>query len=78
MKGSNMTPDEVTEKKKRLIPSEVIEAFNDTIATHWDGSQSRFELSKVKTLVANKRNDTKSEGWWYDIEDIYIENLVGK
>lgn len=47
-------PDDVTQKKTSTIPDVVFDAFNETIAKHWDGRVARFEQREVVALITAK------------------------
>ena len=49
-----ITPKEVTEKKKELIPGEVIEAFNEMIAQNYSMGVASFTQDEVLKLAAGK------------------------
>lgn len=82
-----ITPKEVTEKKKELIPSEVIEAFNEMIAQNYSVGVASFTQDEVLKLAVSKLQISrivdgeqpppapiKSEIFnkhWFDIEEIY-------
>ncbi len=66
-------------RKAALMPEAVFEAFNDLIASGWDGYQSRVLQNEVADLITKKRQlegiaavreDVFSNNW-LDIEPIY-------
>jgi len=42
-----ITPEEIVEVKKTTIPDSIIEAANQLIIDHWDGSSSTFKLKEL-------------------------------
>ena len=73
-----ITPDEVVAKKAELIPSGVIEAFNELIAKHFDGSSATIKQEEVVALIREKMNCTRNKVFdekWLDIEPLF--NDVG-
>lgn len=70
-------PDEVASHKATLMPPGVIEAFNELIARHWDGSQSKFTQNEaVLKIMGNMgiEDDQRNliyQNKWLDVETIY-------
>lgn len=71
---SPIKPDEVVSKKAVSLPKEVIEAFNELIAKHWNGTTSTFKMEEVELLICNKldcRSEYLYRNHFMDVEDIY-------
>jgi hypothetical protein len=70
-----LKPSQVEKKKHEILPDGVIEAFNELIAKHWNGSYSEFTQSEVVALVLVKtgteREQTLYDNKWLDVEDVY-------
>lgn len=72
-----ISPSEVAEIKKDLLPDFVIETWNNTIAKFWNGSYAMIFQNKIITELLEKspilitRNEIFDEHW-LDVEDIYI------
>ena len=77
-----ITPDEVVSAKRDSLPQEVLEAFNEMIASSWNGSYSHFKTKEVVAVILEKMNygkitqpiiksDELFENHWLDVEDIY-------
>jgi len=69
-----ITLDEVTKHKEKVIPSEVIESFNELIAANWSGSYSQFKQKDILRLISKKlklRHSTIFDRGYLDIEPIY-------
>jgi len=67
-------PSEVVEKKKEFLPDEVIETFNELIASCWDGDCSKFEQEQAVMLIVEKMQISREMIFdlkYLDIEDIY-------
>lgn len=86
-----ITPAEVVDKKKDILPSFVIEAFNEIIAKNYSGNSSKFKQDDVIEAILNKmpfdegcinQRTVNRQGifdnHWLDVEDIYIGRLDGK
>ncbi len=61
---------------KKVIPDEVIEAFNEVIARHWDGKDSSFRQDEVVKLICKKMGvkpkKVFDEGW-LSVEGVFHE-----
>ena len=75
-----ISPDEVINKKKKLLPDGVIEAFNELIAKNWDGNQSVIDQDDVVNLICEKVGDGMGnsaprrlvfDNNWLNVEEIY-------
>ena len=66
-----LKPSQVEKKKHETLPDAVIEAFNEMIASQWDGRRSSFKLKQVRALIQSKLGDKKLEDSWLDVEPIY-------
>lgn len=72
-----MNPSEVVLAKTNSIPGEVFEAFNELIAAHWDGMESRVTQSEALKLVvkkfksANVTSTVMFDNGWLDVEESY-------
>lgn len=76
-----ISPDEVVAVKRTLIPSVVIESFNELIARKWNGYSSSFTQNEVINLILEKWPSSPEETQitrstifkehWLDVEDIY-------
>ena len=76
-------PEDVAGAKLKVLPDEVIEAFNELIARKWNGSKSTLKQDEVIELILEKfrisptiRQEEVTRGTvfkecWLDIEDIY-------
>ena len=70
-----ITPNELTEMQRKLMPEEVIKAWNEMIAEAYDGTSADILLGDARTRIRNvcgvyqipyKEN-------YLNIEDIYRE-----
>jgi hypothetical protein len=70
-----ISPDQVCAAKEKLLPPEVIEAFNELIAKRWNGSASTFSQNSVINLISTKLDLENREIIFkehlLDVEDIY-------
>ena len=78
-----ISPKDVLGLKEKVIPFEVIEAFNEMIASKFDGRQSRFVQKDVVKLILKKFDEygNKDAGRvgnkrvfdndWLDVEPLY-------
>ena len=69
-----LKPSEVVEKKLEKLPDEVIDAFNEMIALHWNGSYSKFKQEDVVNLILKKMDMERGDifdSHYLDVEDIY-------
>ena len=71
-----ISPKDIVSEKAKTLPDEVMQSFNELIASNWDGSQSLIYQEDVIHLIATKMNlntvkplDTN----WLNIEPIYQE-----
>ena len=73
------TPSEVRAQKINFIPPEIIEAVNELIAKHWNGSSATISISEVRDAAFTKmrincspnlEKNYASEGW-LDFEPIF-------
>jgi len=73
MKVKPITPAEVTDKKLKVIPDGVIEAFNELIAENWDGHFSAFTQKAVTQRIKEKMKHQSFDIKWLDVEPIFEE-----
>ncbi len=77
-KGKPITPDEVVPWKERIVfPPEVLDAINDVIAKHWNGSQSYFTQDEVVAAIMTATGLERQEVYdrhYVDFEPIYRES----
>ena len=74
-----ISPRDVVDLKKKAIPFEVIEAFNEMIARKFDGCQSRFIQKDIVRLILEKfdeygnKHESKDvyDNNWLDVEPLY-------
>lgn len=77
-----ITPEEINEKKLEMLPDEVIESFNEMIATNWNGTSSRFKQKDAVALILGKMNAERAvdgkvdsqflfDNHYLDVEDLY-------
>ena len=75
MKGQPIKPSEVTRAKQRKIPAEVIEVFNELIASNWNGLSSIFGQREVVAAILAKMPNTERATvyarHWLDVEPLY-------
>lgn len=68
-------PKDVLGLKEKVIPFEVIEAFNEMIASKFDGRQSKFTQIDVVKLILKKfdehGNKRAFNNDWLDVEPLY-------
>jgi hypothetical protein len=68
-----ITPDEVVEVKRTVIPEDVIEAVNKLIAQHWDGHRSRFTVDQA--VMAIKARTGFSRTALFDLHYLNFEEI---
>ncbi len=70
-----LSPNEVTEAKKAIMPDFVIEAFNHLIAKNFTGRSSKILQKDVIAHMLSIRDsisrDEIYQNHWLDVEDIY-------
>src|SRR6267154_2719427 len=74
-----ISPKVVESARKIILPEEVFEAFNETIAKHWNGHSAEFKQDEVVDLLLTKFRLNKKDivrqvvfdNHWLDIELIY-------
>lgn len=75
-----ITPEQVISAHAETIPADIIEATNEMIARHWNGSYSSFTQDDLMNLILSKRGMESNnmeerrkiyENHHLDIEDIY-------
>lgn len=70
-----ITPSQVVQLKRESIPSEVIEAFNEMIATSWNGYEAHFTQRDVISMIQNKglrlSGQELCEKGFLDVEDLF-------
>jgi hypothetical protein len=69
-----ITPDEAMKFKKKALPEEVIQSFNELIAVNFDGKESCFIQSAIVRRIREKIQLDGREVFpieWLDVEDIY-------
>ena len=77
-------PEHVITEKKKTLPHEVIECFNNLIAERWNGYSAKFKQKEVVASILEKMNYGKVtqkkieenelyKKHWLDVEDIYRE-----
>lgn len=69
-----ITPDEVQWVKKNSIPNEVIQIFNDLIATNWDGRRAVVLQKLAVAAIKQHLNCTSEEifkNHWLDVEETF-------
>ena len=62
---------------KPTKPDEVIEAFNELIQKHWDGTRSQFTQDEVIKMIGIKIRKTPKfifDHHYMDIEDLYRQS----
>lgn len=67
-------PQHMTKAKLESLPDAVMEAFNELIAKHWNGRNSRFKQEEVVELIVQKKGCSRSdifENGWLDVEHIF-------
>ena len=67
---------DVVAKKKAQLPPEVLDAFNELIAEHFDGTSSSFEQKEVVSRIRKKfggkyTSQQLFDRNWLDVEPIY-------
>lgn len=69
-----ITPGEVSKKKAADMPDQVIEAFNELIAKHWDGKASSFKQTEIVDLIVSRmevRRGAVFDNGWLNVEELY-------
>ena len=73
-----ISPDEVTAVKMKIIPDQVIDLWNKTIAQNYSNGASRIlQKDIISTLTVTQINGTYADRasifklGWLEIEDIY-------
>ncbi len=70
-----LKPEEVVDAKKDSLPDEVMKAFNELIAEHWDGYVSKFKQKEAIERIIKKLPDlTRQDVFdrnYLDIEDVF-------
>lgn len=66
-------PSEVVAKKKKDIPNEVFEAFNELITQNFDGHSATIKQDEVVALIVKKglKRNAIFNNHWLDVEDVY-------
>jgi len=67
-------PSEVVEVKKKMLPYEVIECFNELIAEKWNGQSATIKQTEAANRIAEQMGvDTQHlyDRGYMDIEDIF-------
>ena len=69
-----ISPEEVAEKKKRILPNEVLEAFNELIALNFSGSSACILQKDIVKLLVKKGLSQKTiyENHFLDVEEVYM------
>ncbi len=49
-----LKPEDVVDAKKDSLPDEVMKAFNELIAEHWDGVSSQFKQKEAIEKIMKK------------------------
>ena len=69
-----ITPDQVSKRKIDVIPSQVIDIFNDLIALRWNGTSATVYQQEVQEKIASalgvEGHEVYAKGW-LDIEPIF-------
>ena len=74
-----ITPDNVVKEKEKILPEEVIVAFNRLIAEKWNGRYSSFKQDEVIEEIIKEMGSLKITSkeifkkHYLDVEDIYKE-----
>ena len=77
-----ITPDEIVDRKREVIPDFVFEAFNYCIVEEWDGRSATVGQDEVidyimslieKEGIKDVERQDLFDKHWLDIEDIYRE-----
>lgn len=66
-------PSDVAKTKESVFPNEVLEAFNEIIATNYHRNSSCFRQDDVVELMVKKGLKRKDifENHWLDVEAVY-------
>ena len=66
-----ISPSEID--KTKVIPEQVIEAFNELIQKNYLEGSSTVKLKEALDLVCEKMNITEAnlDSRWFDVEDVY-------
>jgi protein associated with RNAse G/E len=70
-----ITPKEALSKRRDLIPSKVIESFNELIVEGFDGHKATVYQHKVKQRICSKLsiNEDFFKHEWLNIESMFRE-----
>jgi hypothetical protein len=71
MAVSPVRPDDLACKRPRSLPGEVVEAFNEAIASEWDGRKARVSVRDVVRRIGIKTGASDEEVFmmrWLDVE----------
>ncbi len=71
-----ISPDEVVLIKEKIIPKEVIEAFNEIISKNWDGSSSTFKQKDITALILQKMNGAVDDIRHPDNRDVFTSQYL--
>jgi len=74
-------PQDVIKAKAATIPDEVFDAFNELIASKWDGRSAhvtqdeaaKLSLTKLKSAGKHVSRNKLFDNGWLDVEDAYSE-----
>lgn len=70
-----ITPGTAVAHKRGLIPDEVIKAFNDLIAIHFDGNRAEFRQEEAVRAILESGAVPDRQGvfdrHWLDVEPVY-------
>lgn len=66
-----ISPKDIINLKEKLIPSDVIDSFNELIAKHFNGNHANFGISEAISLIKSKMGVQTIENNWLAVEDIY-------
>lgn len=75
MRVQPIRPEDVEAQKHANVPNEVIEAWNETIAKHYNNGRSSFPQIELINCIARKTSITdhfmiRNSGW-LDLEEVY-------
>lgn len=70
-----ISPEEVTKKKREIIPDVVFSAFNELISRNFDGNRAVVYQRDVIAMLKKAGIDSQKayDNHWLDIEDLYRE-----
>lgn len=72
-----LKPSDIGEAKKKVIPDEVIEVFNELIAVKYTNGRALFKQKDVVARICSKMNmrameeNTIFENGWLNVEEMY-------